>query len=138
MLYLELLVHRFNNEKLKDLYLQKMVTSFCEINWPVFITMKEVDKTITTYQFLKRSASKIPLLEARESASGQISNIVLSGKGTLTNAYEKVMGSHHELKRGYDFLVSDTEVLKLIPIGKYSLDSNPHAEDITDIERFIY
>ena len=48
------------------------------------------------------------------------------------------MGSHRELKRGYDFLVNDAEVLNLIPIGKYSRDSNPHAQDITDKERFIY
>ena len=115
-----------------------MVTSFCEINWPVFISMREEDNKITTYRFLKKLASKIPLVEATESSSGQISKVMLSGKGTLTNAYEKVMGSHHELKRGYDFLVNDTEVLNLIPIGKYSRDSNPNAQDITDIERFIY
>jgi hypothetical protein len=102
--------------------------------------MRDEDKKITTSRFLKKLASTIPLVEATESASaGQlISKVVLSGKGTLTNAYEKVMGSHKELKRGYDFLVSDTEVLNLIPIGKYSRDSNPNAQDITDIERFAY
>jgi hypothetical protein len=135
MLWVALLVHRFNGARLHDKYLQNMVTCFCEINWPIFITLREKNHKVTASSFLKTYASKYPVIQAIENEESGVLLIPkseLSYKGTLTSAYEKVMGSHNELKRGYDFLVEDSDVLELLPIQKYE-----SSDMIPALERFI-
>ena len=119
--YIEIIVHRKENMKWSKGYVKCLITAFVEINWPSFIEMRNENKYFTAQQFLISFASNVAISTGEDGTQELQSNINANGK--LTQALVKVVGRHNELKRGYDLLMDDNDILEAFPIGKWT-DSN--------------
>ena len=121
--FLELLVHRPNNNELTPEYVWIMITAFCEINWPNFIEIRK-QTNCTAYKFLRSCASfeqqstGVDGIVAREMVS-----LTAGADGKMTQPLLKVVGRFKELKRGYDSLVADCRITSAFPI-KHWISSN--------------
>jgi hypothetical protein len=116
--YIELLVHRKNDMGWTKPYVRRLITAFCELNWPSFVEMRHKDGNLTAKQFLTNYASGLPI-----SIEGEVTQEVKSianASGKLTQALVKVVGRHGELKRGYDLLMEDRDILESFPIAKWN------------------
>jgi hypothetical protein len=116
--YIELLVHRKNNMKWTRPYVLRLITAFCELNWPSFDEMRKKDGNLTAQQFLTKYASGLPI-STGEDGTQEVKSIA-NASGKLTQALIKVVGRHGELKRGYDLLMEDREILESFPIAKWN------------------